>query len=78
MIDLVKEFVDIFSEEGKDKVGSTSQIEFEVLLKESATPVCQKLRPLNPHQKASLRKQMDTWERKKIIQFTGGESVGCG
>ena len=66
--DLVKEFADVFSEEGKDKVGSTGLIEFEVQLKEGARPVRQKLRPLNPQQKASLQKQMDTWERENIIQ----------
>ena len=46
----------------------TGLIEFEVQLKEGTTPVSQKLRPLNPHRKASLQKQMDTWEREKIIQ----------
>ena len=30
----------------------------------------QKLRPLNPHQKADLRKQLDLWEKEVVIEET--------
>ena len=68
VIYLVKEFADIFSEEGKDEVGSTSLVEFEVQLKEGATPVCQKLRPINPHQKASLKNRWTHGKEKKLYK----------
>ena len=68
MIDLVREFSDIFSEEGKEEAGSTSLIEFEVQLKEGATPVCQKLRTINPHQKASLKNKWTHGKEKKLYK----------
>ena len=67
-IELVMEFADIFGEEGKKEVGVTDMIEFEIKLKEGAKPVKQKVRPLNPHQQESLRKQMETWKREDIIE----------
>ena len=30
----------------------------------------QKLRPLNPHQKEDLRKQLDLWEKENVIEET--------
>ena len=65
---LVMEFADIFSGVGTKEVGRTDLIEFEIKLKKGATPVKQKLRPLNPHQKESLKKQMEKWKQEGIIQ----------
>ena len=67
-IALVMEFADIFGEKGKKEVGVTDMIEMNIDLKEGARPVRQKVRPLNPHQKASLEKQMQTWKREGIIE----------
>jgi hypothetical protein len=66
-IALVKEYADIFGEKGKKEVGETDMVEFEVTLKEGSKPVRQKVRPLNPHQKESLKKQMETWKKEDII-----------
>ena len=68
VIDLVKEFAYIFNEEGKNEDGSTSLIEFEVQLKEGATPVCQTLRPINPHQKASLKNKWTHVKEEKLYK----------
>ena len=67
-IALVKEYADIFGEKGKKEVGETDLVEFEITLKEGAKPVRQKVRPLNPHQKESLKKQMETWKKEEIIE----------
>ena len=67
-IALVKEYADIFGEKGKKEVGETDLVEMEITLKEGAKPVRQKVRPLNPHQKESLKKQMETWKKEGIIE----------
>ena len=67
-IELVKEYADIFGEKGKKEVGETDLVEMEITLKEGAKPVRQKVRPLNPHQKESLKKQMETWKKEGIIE----------
>ena len=67
-IALVKEFADIFGEKGKKEVGITDLVEFDIELKEGAKPVRQKVRPLNPHQRESLKKQVETWKREDIIE----------
>jgi len=46
----------------------TDLVEFEIKLKPGTQPVKQKVRPLNPHQKASLEKQMETWRREGVIE----------
>ena len=43
-------------------------IDMKIDLKEGARPTKQKMRPLNPHQKESLRKQMDIWKQEEIIE----------
>ena len=67
-INLVMEFADIFGEKGKKEMGLTDMIDMKIDLKEGARPIKQKLRPLNPHQKESLRKQMETWKREEVIE----------
>ena len=67
-IALVMEYADIFGEKGKKEVGVTEMVEFDIKLKEGARPVKQKIRPLNPHQKESLKKQMETWKKEDIIE----------
>ena len=69
-VQLVMEFADIFGEKGKSEVGVTDLVEFEIKLKPGTQPVKQKVRPLNPHQKASLEKQMETWRREGVIEET--------
>ena len=65
VVDLIREFADIITEEGKDEVGSTGLVEFEVQLKEGATTVRQKLRPLNPHQKYLYKNRWTRGKEKK-------------
>ena len=67
-IALVKEYADIFGEKGEKEIGETDLVDFEITLKEGAKPVRQKVRPLNPHQKDSLKKQMETWKKEEIIE----------
>ena len=80
---LVMEFADIFGEKGKSEVGVTDLVEFEIELKPGTRPVKQKVRTLNPHQKASLEAQMDTWRREGMIEdnmkcFGSGVSISSG
>ena len=67
-VQLVMEFADIFGEKGKSEIGETNLVEFSIKLKEGTRPVKQKLRPLNPHQKESLRKQIEVWKREGVIE----------
>ena len=67
-IKLVMDYADIFGEKGKKEVGVTDLVDFEIKLKAGARPNKQKVRPLNPHQKASLKAQMETWKKEEIIE----------
>ena len=68
VVELVMEYADIFGQQGQNEIGETDLVEFEIKLKEGTTPVKQKLRPLNPHQRKSLEKQIETWKREGIIE----------
>ena len=67
--DLVWEYRDVFSNPEQD-IGKTNLIEFSVTLKPGSKPVRQKVRPLNPNQKADLRKQLDLWTKEEVIEET--------
>ena len=67
--ELIGEYQDVFASP-EQEIGKTSLIEFNVTLKPGARPVKQKVRPLNPHQKEDLRKQLDLWEREEVIEET--------
>ena len=64
---LIMEFADIFSGVGTKEVGRADLIEFEIKVNKGTTPIKQKLRTLNPHQKESLKKQMEKWKQEGII-----------
>ena len=66
---LVWDYRDVFSNPEQD-IGKTNLIEFSVNLKPGSKPVKQKVRPLNPHQKADLRKQLDLWTKEDVIEET--------
>ena len=68
LIQMIEEYADVFSDPEGVEIGTTDLIEFEVKLKEGARPVRQKLRPLNPKQRDSLRKQLDTWIKEKVVE----------
>ena len=58
--EMIKEYADVFSDPEEGLIGTTSLIDFKIRLKPDAQPVRHRLRPLNPKQRASLRKQLDT------------------
>ena len=65
---LVIKYKDVFSKPGSE-IGKTDIIEFDVVLKDKNTPpIRSKVRPLNPKQLESLRKQLDVWEEESIIE----------
>ena len=66
--ELVREYADVFSDPEEGLIGTTSLIDFKIRLKPDAQPVRHRLRPLNPKQRASLRKQLDTWQRENVIE----------
>ena len=68
LIQIIEEYSDVFSDPEGVEIGTTDLIEFSVELKEGARPVKQKLRPLNPKQRQSLRKQLDLWEKEGVIE----------
>ena len=68
IIELVKEYADVFSDPEGTIIGTTELLEFDVVLKEDAKPVRQKLRPLNPKQRDSLRKQLDLWIKEDVVE----------
>ena len=59
LIQVIEDYADVFSDPEGVEIGTTDLIEFDVRLKEGARPIRQKLRPLNPKQRDSLRKQLD-------------------
>ena len=67
--ELVNRFSHIFSSPER-QTGTTDLMEFDVEVEEDARPVKSKLRPLNPKQRESLREQLDTWEKEKVIEPT--------
>ena len=67
--ELVSSYRDVFSSP-EHEIGKTSLIEFQVQLKPDTKPVKQKVRPLNPHQKADLKAQLELWEREDVIEET--------
>ena len=66
--EMIKEYADVFSDPEEGLIGTTSLIDFKIKLKPDAQPVRHRLRPLNPNQRASLRKQLDTWQRENVIE----------
>ena len=68
LLQVIEEYVDVFSDPEGVEIGTTDLIEFEVKLKEGARPVRQKLRPLNPKQRDSLRKQLDLWLKEGVVE----------
>ena len=65
--EILTKHVDVFSNP-EANIGETSLIEFDILLKEDATPVCHRLRPLNPDQKKDLKKTLDLWTKEGIVE----------
>ena len=68
LVKLVSSYADIFCDPDGTQIGTTSLIEFDVQLKEGAKPVRQRLRPLNPKQRESLRKQLDLWIKEEVVE----------
>ena len=65
---LVLQYRDVFSEPGSE-IGKTDILEFDVELKDENTPpISSRIKPLNPKQLKSLRKQLDIWEEESIIE----------
>ena len=64
----IKEYADVLSYPEEGLIGTASLIDFKIRLKPDAQPVRHRLRPLNPKQRASLRKQLDTWQRENVIE----------
>ena len=67
VIKIVKDRYKVFGEPGAS-IGKTDLVEFVIDLKPDARPVKQKLRPLNPLQVESLKKQLKEWEDNDCIQ----------
>ena len=66
--ELVREYQDIFTDEGK-KVGMVpSRYCTTIKLKPGAVPVKQKLRPMHPQQQAELKEQLDAWLKEGVIR----------
>ena len=67
LLELVREYTDVFAEP-ESVIGTTDVIEFDIKLKEGSVPHRSKLRPLNPDQQDSLRKQLDDWLEHGVIE----------
>ena len=64
---MIKKYKEVFSSP-EQAIGKTNLMEFDVTLTEGARPVKQRVRPLNPKQKESLRAQLDLWEKEDVIE----------
>ena len=67
LINLLDKYRDVFASSTR-VTGTTTLIEFDIVLKQGAKPVKQKVRPLNPEQRDSLRKQLDLWLKEGVIR----------
>ena len=68
LIKLIEDYADVFADPEGVQIGITDQIEFDIELKPGAKPKKQKLRPLNPYQRKSLRDQVDLWLKEDVIE----------
>ena len=64
---LLEKHYDVFVERGS-AVGTTDMLEFDIELLPGAKPVKEQVRPLNPDQLKSLRKQIDEWLEEGVIE----------
>ena len=69
VIKLIDKYLNVFAH-GQTQYGNTDKIEFSVKLKEGSKPVKSAVRPLNPDQRASLKQQLNDWEREGVIKKT--------
>ena len=58
---------EVFSEEGDD-IGQTELVQCTIKLKSGTVPVRQKNRPLNPAMEEDLRKQLQQWLNKGVVE----------
>ena len=65
-IEMISEYADVFSEDGEE-IGVTNLLEFNIDVILGTKPIKQRTRPLNPTHLASLRKQLDRWEKNEVI-----------
>ena len=68
LVKMVTKYADVFADPEGVQIGMTDQIEFDIELKPGAKPKKQKLRPLNPYQRKSLRDQVDLWLKEDVIE----------
>ena len=67
VLHLLDRYLDVFCDEDR-QYGNTTQEEFQVKLKPGARPVRAPMRPHNPDQKASLKRQLDCWYTEGVIK----------
>ena len=67
LIGLIKEYQDIFADP-ESQVGETDLVEFDIDVKPGSIPHRSKVRPLNPAQRESLKKQLDDWMETGVIE----------
>ena len=65
--ELITKYKDVFSNPDA-QIGTTTLMEFDIQLKEDATPAAHRLRPLNPYQRADLKKTLELWQKEGIIE----------
>ena len=68
-MEILERHQDVFSSPGKT-IGRTNLMEFTVRTVPGARPVKERVRPLNPMMRASLKAQIDEWKREGIIEET--------
>ena len=66
VVELIEEYYDVFADP-ETQFGHTNLMEFEVKVKDEK-PIREKVRPLNPDQKASLKTQLNTWLEGDVIE----------
>ena len=67
LIGLIKEYQDVFADP-ESQVGETDLVEFDIEVKPGSIPHRSKVRPLNPAQRESLKKQLDDWTETGVIE----------
>ena len=66
VLELIEEYYDVFADP-ETQFGHTNLMEFEINVKEDK-PIRERVRPLNPDQKASLKTQLNTWLEGDVIE----------
>ena len=67
LVEMLERYQEVFSSPERS-IGRTNLVEFVVRTVPGARPVKERIRPLNPMMRASLKAQLDEWKKEGVIE----------